>query len=115
MSLPLYMDENVARAITAGLRLRGLDVITVQDDGRRRLPDPQVMERATELGRLLFSQDDDLLAEAHRRQAEGIRFSGLVYAHPMHVTIGECVRDLELIAKAAEPGELENRVEFLPL
>jgi len=31
------------------------------------------------------------------------------------VTIGDCIRDLELISKAAEPSELESRVEFLPL
>jgi predicted nuclease of predicted toxin-antitoxin system len=109
------MDENVPRAITSGLRLRGIDVLTVQEDGRRGLPDPEVMERATESGRVLFSQDEDLLAEAHRRQSGGIPFSGLVYAHPMHLTIGDCVRDLELIAMGAEPGEMENRVEFLPL
>lgn len=115
MSIALYMDEHVHRAITGGLRLRGVDVLTVQEDGRRRLPDPQVLDRATELGRTLFSQDDDLLVEAHHRQASGIPFSGLVYGHPMHVTIGDCIRDLELIAKVADPEDLLNWVEFLPL
>jgi predicted nuclease of predicted toxin-antitoxin system len=109
------VDENVHRAIPEGLRLRGVDVLTVQEDGRRRLPDPQVLDRATELGRPLFSQDDDLLAEAHRRQASDIPFSGVIYAHQLHVTIGDCIRDLELIAKIADPADLENRVEFLPL
>jgi predicted nuclease of predicted toxin-antitoxin system len=109
------MDENVHRAISEGLRLRGVDVLTVQEDGRRRLKDPRVLDRATELGRPLFSQDDDLLAEAHRRQAAGIPFSGVIYAHQLHVTIGDCIRDLELIAKTADPEALENRVEFLPL
>lgn len=31
------------------------------------------------------------------------------------VTNGLCARDLELIAKVAEPEDLKNRVEFLPL
>lgn len=61
------MDENVPRAITGGLRLRGVDVLTVQEDGRRGLDDPRVLDRATELGRVLFSQDEDLLVEARRR------------------------------------------------
>lgn len=30
-------------------------------------------------------------------------------------TIGRCIADLELIAKLAEPEEVVNRVEFLPL
>ncbi|ASC69881.1 hypothetical protein XM38_008110 [Halomicronema hongdechloris C2206] len=34
MSLSLYMDENVHGAITTGLRIREVDVLTVQEDGR---------------------------------------------------------------------------------
>lgn len=108
------MDENVHRAITSGLRLRGIDVLTVQVDGRRRLRDPKVLDRATELGRVLFSQDDDLLVQARRRQAKGIVFSGVAYAHQLEATIGECMRDLELIAQAASPEEVANQV-FIPL
>ncbi len=114
MSLSFYMDENVHRAITSGLRLRGIDVLTVQEDGRRRLRDPKVLDRATELGRVLFSQDD-LLVEARRRQSKGISFSGVAYAHQLEATIGECVRDLELIAHAASPAEAANQVLFIPL
>ena len=109
------MDENVHRAISGGLRLRGVDVLTVQEDERSGATDPEVLDRAAELGRPLFSQDNDLLAEARYRQSRGIPFPGVVYAHQLHVTIGDCIRDLELIAEAAEPSDLENRVEFLPL
>lgn len=115
MSLALYFDEHVHRAIADGLRLRGVDVLTIQQDGRRSLPDPQVLDRATELGRVLFSQDDDLLAEARRRQRLGQPFVGVIYAHSLHVTIGDCVRDLELIAKISFPEDLANQVQFLPL
>jgi hypothetical protein len=109
------MDENVPRPITVGLRLRGVDVITPQEEGRSGFADPLILDRATELGRPLFSQDEDLLAEARRRQTEGIFFAGVLYAHQLHITIGDCVRDLQLIAEAAEPEDLANRVEFLPL
>ena len=115
MSVALYMDEHVHRAITVGLRLRGMDVLTAQDDGRRNTPDDVLLDRATELGRVLFSQDEDLLVEAQHRQVEGRPFSGVIYAHQLRVTIGVCVRDLELIARAAELQDLANRVEFLPL
>jgi hypothetical protein len=115
LSLAFYFDEHVHRAIPAGLRLRGIDVLTVQEDSRRGLPDPEVLDRATELGRVLFSQDDDLLVEATRRQSAGIPFTGLIYVHQLYVTIGECVRDLELIAQAADPEDLSGFVQFLPL
>jgi uncharacterized protein with PIN domain len=114
VSLKLYADEHVPRAVT-GLRLRGVDVMTVQEDARTGEPDPAVLDRATELERVLVTRDEDLLVEAHARQQQGRAFRGVVYAHQMTVTIGRMVSDLELIAKAALPGEFDNRVEFLPL
>jgi predicted nuclease of predicted toxin-antitoxin system len=109
------MDEQVPRQITAGLRLRGVDVLTVQEDGRIGTPDPILLDRATELQRVMFSRDDDFLAEAHSRQVEGISFAGVIYAHQLLVTIGDCIRDLEIIAKVYEPEDLVNCVEYLPL
>jgi len=34
VTIALYMDEHVPRAITNGLRLRGVDVITAWEDNR---------------------------------------------------------------------------------
>ena len=109
------MDEHVKRAVTVGLRLRGVDVLTAQEDQREGIDDDQLLDRATELGRVLFTQDDDLLAVAKQRQVEGISFGGVVYAHQLNITIGECVRDLELVAEATEPGELADQVLYFPL
>jgi len=63
VTVALYMDEHVHRAITTGLRLRGVDVLTAQDDGRRQVPDEVLLDRSSDLRRVLFSQDDDLLAK----------------------------------------------------
>jgi predicted nuclease of predicted toxin-antitoxin system len=75
------MDVYVRSEITEGLRLRGVDVTTAQEDGSHRLSDLELLDRASELGRILFSLDADLLREAARRQREGIDFAGIVYAH----------------------------------
>ncbi|MCL4267866.1 MAG: DUF5615 family PIN-like protein [Anaerolineae bacterium] len=115
MTITLYMDVHFHRAITTGLRLRDVDVLTAQEDGHRTADDARLLDRATELQRVLFTQDEDLLAEAKHRQIEGISFGGVIYAHQLRITIGRCVNDLEMIAKAAEANELVNRVEYLPL
>ena len=70
MSVGLDMDVHVPIAITRGLLLRGVDVLTAQIEGTTELPDPELLDRATELQRVLFSQDGDWLAEATR-----LRFS----------------------------------------
>jgi hypothetical protein len=63
LSVALYMDVHVRRAVTAALRLRSVDVLTAQEDGAAEFDDGQLLRRATELGRVLFSQDEDLLRE----------------------------------------------------
>lgn len=115
MSLALYMDENVPGAITEGLRLRGVDVLTVQEDGQTSFPDSVIFDRAIELQRIVFSQDQDFLAEAKRYQSEGRSFPGVIYARQLRVSIGDCVRDLEVIAKVGSAEDFANRVQYLPL
>ena len=115
MAIAFYIDQHVPRAVTVGLRLRGIDVVTAYEDGASEFEDPALLDRASALGRALFTRDDDLLAETTRRQREGISFGGVIYAHQLRVSIGVCIRDLEIIAMAGEIDDLLNRVLFLPL
>lgn len=109
------MDVHVRRAITEGLRLRGVDVLTAQEDNATRLSDPALLDRARQRQRVLFSQDEDLVAEAARRQRAVQAFDGVIYAHQLRVNIGRCIQDLELLAKATDPADWRNVVEYLPL
>lgn len=102
------MDHHVPRAVTNGLRLRGVDVLTAHEDGASELVDPVLLDRASGLGRVLFTQDDDLLAEATHRQHRGQPFGGVIYAHQLRVSVGDCVRDLELVAKAGDPKDMAD-------
>jgi|SRR5580700_4149288 hypothetical protein len=109
------MDVHVPAAITLGLRRREVDVLTAQSDNAGQLSDEALLERATALDRVLFTRDDDLLAEADRCQQRGRAFAGVIYAHQLRVSIGQCVNDLELMAKIYEPADIAGRVEHLPL
>lgn len=115
MSLRLYMDHHVPSAITRGLRRRGIDVLTADEDQTAQWDDERLLRRATELDRIMFTQDDDFLAIGHQWQQSGREFAGLVYAHQLRVTIGQAVRDLEVIAHAMSTDEMKNRIEFVPL
>ena len=115
MALGLYMDVHVPSPVTSGLRRRGIDVLTSQEDGTRTVDDEVLLTRAYELERVLFTQDDDLLQIAAAWQQSGREFSGLVFAHQLGPGIGVVVEDLELLAHCAEPSELCNQVYYLPL
>lgn len=109
------MDVHVRRAVTDGLRLRGIDVLTAQGDGATLLEDSDLLNRSTSLDRVLFTQDEDLLREAKRRQQAGEHFASVVYAHQLNITIAECIGDLEIIAKATGPDDWHDQIMFLPL
>ena len=109
------MDHHIPRPITEGLRRRDIDVVTAHEDGAAELDDSHLLERASLLGRVLFSQDRDLLVVAHHWLTTGREFSGLIYAHQLNITIGRAVRDLELLAQVLDPEDMRNHIEFLPL
>ena len=109
------MDVHVPRPVTRGLRSRGVDVLTAQEDGTTRWEDAELLDRASELGRVLFSQDEDLLAEASNRQHSGTPFSGVIYAPQLALSWGKLIEELELLALAGNPQDFANRVHYLPL
>src|SRR5436190_21792466 len=109
------MDHNVPEAITAGLARRGVDCLTALADGTTELEDDRLLQRATDLSRILVTMDDDFLTiTAHWMRVQRA-FAGVIYAHPLEITIGQAIRDLELHAKVLDPADMLGRVERIPL
>src|SRR5438128_1650000 len=98
------MDVHVHSGITHGLRSRGVDVITAQEDGTTRWEDSDLLDRALALNRVLFTNDRDLLRIAATRQQFAVPFAGVIYA-PQTSPLGPVIRDLELCALACEPED----------
>ena len=109
------MDHHVHGAITRGLRRRGVDCLTLHEDGTARDDDEVVLIRAMNLGRVLVSGHDDLLKIATGWLATGRDFAGLVFCHPLRVTIGQAIEDLQLVAEVLNDDEMKNMVQYLPL
>lgn len=114
MSVPLYIDHPVKSAIIRGLRMRGVDTLTCAEDGTEQAADSEILERAKILGRAMFTQDDDFWALSSEWSRDQRDFAGVIYAHQQRITIGQAIDDLELIAKAIDPAEIQNRILFLP-
>lgn len=115
MSLALYLDENLPRVIAVGLRLRGVDVLTAQEDNRRHTDDSLLLDRATALGRVMVSFDADMLAIGTHRQRENVSFLGIIFAHPTRISIGGLLRELALISEIGQPEDVINRILYIPL
>ncbi len=115
MAVRLYMDVHIPMAITRQLRLSGVDVVTATEEGTNELDDDILLELGREQGRVLFTHDIRFKALAENWQRTGKPFAGLIYGHAEAASLGQYVRDLELIAKACEPSEIANTVIQLPL
>jgi len=115
MPFAVYMDVHVPRVLTDALRRRGLDVLTSQEDGTAREDDAALLARATELGRVPFSQDQDFLRLAAEWQRDSRPFPGILFTAQQGVSLGRLAADLELLLTCCEPEELRDRVTYLPL
>jgi hypothetical protein len=94
MALKLYMDHHVPRAITSGLRTRGVDILTAYEDEASTVADSQLLDRATALDRVLFTRNDDLLTEARQRQQDGQYFKGISF---MRINVGYLSGNVSMI------------------
>ena len=108
------MDVHVPRAITDQLRSRGADALTAVEDGYAQAPDEHLLTRAAELNRVIFTQDIRFKVLAERWQREEKSFAGLFFGHQLRGTIGQYVRDLEVIALASEPSDWVDTIGHLP-
>jgi Domain of unknown function (DUF5615) len=83
MTIALYMDVHIPQSMTIQLRRRNIDIITAQEDNTIELSDDQLLERSTELGRVVFTQDIRFRALAENWQREGKPFGGLIFGHQL--------------------------------
>ena len=87
----------------------------MQDVGLRHTPDPIILERAAQQGRVLVSVDKKTLAaDAWDRVARGLPMPGVAILRIL-LTIGQAIAELELVALAGNPDDLRDQVIYLPL
>ncbi|MGH2588355.1 MAG: DUF5615 family PIN-like protein [Dehalococcoidia bacterium] len=114
MSIGLYFDHHVPRIVAEQLRKRDVDVVTAAGVHPNLLPDDLLFERSVRMGRVFVSQDQDFHAIAARWQQESRPVPGLAYFPQVGLDIGRIVKDLEIIAKTQDEGEMLSQVHYLP-
>lgn len=104
-----FFDEHMRAAIAEQLRARGIDVLTALDAGRanRRIDDADQLAFATQEGRVLVTEDHHFADLAQSRKPH----AGIVY-FPIQLSIGACVKYLELPALTTEPDEMRDTLIY---
>jgi predicted nuclease of predicted toxin-antitoxin system len=93
LDFPLLADENILPEVINFLRKLGLDVDSVAGQGKFGLPDTDVLQQATEAGRVVLTHDSDFGGLA----LLGAKFIGIVYIRPGHIHADFTVKTLQAI------------------
>ena len=93
LDFPLLADENVHPEVIEFLRDAGLDVEFVSEQGQFGLPDAQVLQQATELGRVVLTHDSDFGGLA----LMGAQFIGIIYIRPGHIRTDFTMKTLDAV------------------
>ena len=112
MALHLYADECVDARIVAGLRRRGVDIVTAADERLLGADDETHLQRASELDRVVVSSDQDFLRLAHQRAEDGADHPGLLFILP-RTAIGVAVRGIALVSQAKTAQDVRSWVEWI--
>ncbi|MCW1969436.1 MAG: DUF5615 family PIN-like protein [Anaerolineae bacterium] len=108
-SIRFHLDENVAHAVAKGLLQHGVDVTTTSEMHMLGHVDEDQLAHATAEGRVLFTQDRDLLRIAQHF----IDHAGIIYCDKNARTVGEIVKRLLAIAKNMPADDMVGMVKFI--
>jgi hypothetical protein len=113
----LLADENFHGDILRGL-LRAepkLDILRVQDTALYQATDPVVLEWAAKEDRILLTHDVQTMTKhAYDRIRAGISMPGVIEVRD-DLSIGQAIEEILIALFASKPGELANRITYIPL
>jgi hypothetical protein len=111
--LKAYADEHVHSALTQALRLRGMDVVTVQDRNREGTSDEELLREALRDERIMLTNDADFLALASTFASQGRSFAPIFYWPQNQRRIGDTMRKTIGLATTLEYAKACSQVYFL--
>jgi predicted nuclease of predicted toxin-antitoxin system len=108
--MKIYADEIIERSIIEGLKRRKIEIVSVRELGYVGKPDEFHIKKASEIKAIILTHDVDFLRIASRSDIYHI---GIIFSHPKNVSIGQCIRGVELVAKVLTDKDMKNHIEFL--
>ena len=104
-------EEHVKAAIVSGLRRRGMDLVTAVERGSNEVDDEVLLERATAEGRVLLTNDTDLLRIHGRWLQEGRSHAGIVFWQ-QGLPVGVAIHRILEYARNTSPADATDRLQF---
>ncbi|MBZ0279133.1 MAG: DUF5615 family PIN-like protein [Anaerolineae bacterium] len=109
--IKFYLDENIDKAVTDQLIRWGIDAVSVHTLESQGDADPDHLQRATEMGRVLCTHDQDFT----RLAVEITDHAGIVFAQHYGASIGGWVRALRALHMRLTAEEAKGQLIFISL
>ena len=112
MRVKLYLDEDVDIFLANALKLKGIDVLTTQEAGKRRLSDSEQIEFAVNEKRAILTHNKRDYAFLHKNYLlEGKEHYGIILSDQR--PLSEMLRGLSKLIFSLTAEQMKNRREFL--
>jgi predicted nuclease of predicted toxin-antitoxin system len=109
----IYTDESVDVAIAQGLQRRGIEAFSARDFDKLGLTDEEQLIFARDERATIFTHDTDFLRIAAQWIDERRTHFGVIYCHQNAYRIGDCIRNLRILATVLTQEDMINHIEFL--
>ena len=110
--IKLYFDEDIPEGVAVGLRLRGYDVKTAREAGRKSLSDREQIGYAVSEWRVFFSHNIADFVKIHREFVKaGDGHHGMILSKQLPV--GQIVKALLRLLSHVRQEDVTNRVMWL--
>ena len=110
--IKLYLDENVPEGIAIALRLRGYDVITVKEVGKKGLSDLEQLKYAFSENRIIFTFN---IADFYKIHSEFIKkdlkHCGIILSKQLPIKI--IIKALLKLLSKIESEKIKNNIIWL--
>ena len=103
-------DEHIELSVVDGLKELGIDILSVDEIGKRSYSDIDILDFAKDNGRVVVTRDSDFL----RLHAQHIEHAGIIYVRKF-LDVGVIIKETEKVSILFEPKHLKSTVIFIPL
>ncbi|MBE7445132.1 MAG: DUF5615 family PIN-like protein [Planctomycetia bacterium] len=108
--MKIYADENIERSIIDGLRRRKIEIVSARELGYIGKTDEFQLKKASQMNAVILTHDRDFLRMTIKQK---IYPKGVIFSHAKDVSIGQCIRGVELIVSILTDKDMDNHIEFL--
>jgi len=110
--IKLYLDEDVDISLSIALKQKGIDVLTTQESGHKRLSDIEQLEFAVNKKRVILTHNKRDFILLHKKYLlESKEHYGIILSDQR--PIGELLRGLSRLIFSLTAEQMRNRQEFL--